>query len=427
MDQPESRTRLGETRDRLERTRGRAAEASEALARGETAKAVSAGTRAETELEQTRRELQRQVSSAQAEEMRALRDEARKLAEAQAPIGEALARSAAGENAKGKGKAAAPPTPPTPTEARRLAQALRRQKEAAGRLLERMKKVTEESEASAPLLSRRLYDTLRKARTDGLEPALDRAGDMLEQNLAPQAAVEEQRARRAIGELEAGVGQAARGVLGDEAEALRLAKAELDALVDEAKREQQGQGEGQGQGQRQGQGQGQAEGQGQGEGRGQGQPSQQGQPGGQGERGRQGGGGRGQGDGQERPGAVAAGSGPGGGGSGPITGEGFRQWADRLRDVEELVGDARLRSDAARIRDRARALRGDWQRHAERPQWTLMESQVVSPLVELRDRVSEELRRVAPGKDKLAPIDRDPVPSRFTDLVRRYYRSLAGE
>lgn len=48
----------------------------------------------------------------------------------------------------------------------------------------------------------------------------------------------------------------------------------------------------------------------------------------------------------------------------------------------------------------------------------------MKPLSELRDNVGEELRRLNP-EDKVTPIDRDPVPVRYSDLVRRYYQSLA--
>jgi hypothetical protein len=108
-------------------------------------------------------------------------------------------------------------------------------------------------------------------------------------------------------------------------------------------------------------------------------------------------------------------------------GEGYRAFSDRLRDVTELLADPGMRNDAARVLDRARALRAEFKRHGESPRWGLFETEVVRPLSELRDRVGEELRRLAPDKDRLAPIDRDPVPTRFSDLVRRYYKSLAGE
>ena len=45
------------------------------------------------------------------------------------------------------------------------------------------------------------------------------------------------------------------------------------------------------------------------------------------------------------------------------------------------------------------------------------------PLAELRDRLSEELAR-RDSKDALVPIDRDPVPPKYTEHVRRYYEEL---
>jgi hypothetical protein len=44
-------------------------------------------------------------------------------------------------------------------------------------------------------------------------------------------------------------------------------------------------------------------------------------------------------------------------------------------------------------------------------------------LVELRTRISEELAR-RESKEALVPIDRDPVPTRYSELVRRYYEEL---
>lgn len=110
---------------------------------------------------------------------------------------------------------------------------------------------------------------------------------------------------------------------------------------------------------------------------------------------------------------------------GPITGDGYRDWTDRMRDVEEMVEDPELRSEAARIRDRVRNLRMEMKRHSKKPDWELVESMVAQPLEELRNRVAEELRRRG-GEDQLAPLDRDPVPERFEDRVRRYYERLGS-
>ena len=40
--------------------------------------------------------------------------------------------------------------------------------------------------------------------------------------------------------------------------------------------------------------------------------------------------------------------------TGPLTGQNFLEWSDRLRDVEEMMEDPELRAEAATIRDRAK-------------------------------------------------------------------------
>jgi hypothetical protein len=110
---------------------------------------------------------------------------------------------------------------------------------------------------------------------------------------------------------------------------------------------------------------------------------------------------------------------------GPITGGGFREWTDRLRDVEEMVGDPELRAEAARIRDRARALRAEFKRHSEEPNWELVQEFIGRPLMELRDAVAQELLR-RDSSEALVPIDREPVPPKYSDAVRRYYERLGS-
>jgi hypothetical protein len=109
----------------------------------------------------------------------------------------------------------------------------------------------------------------------------------------------------------------------------------------------------------------------------------------------------------------------------PIAGEGFRDWSDRLRDVEEMVNDADLRSEAARIRERARAFRAELKRHSAEPNWDLVRIQVAEPLAELEQRVSEELLRLT-SKQAIVPLDRDPVPPGYTEKTRRYYERLGS-
>jgi hypothetical protein len=109
--------------------------------------------------------------------------------------------------------------------------------------------------------------------------------------------------------------------------------------------------------------------------------------------------------------------------AGPLTGEDFSKWADRLRNVEEMVDDPALRAEAARVREIARGMRVEFKRHSLPPQWDAVRAQVSAPLAELRDRVAEELAR-RESKENLVPIDRDPVPQKYAERVRRYYEDL---
>jgi hypothetical protein len=111
--------------------------------------------------------------------------------------------------------------------------------------------------------------------------------------------------------------------------------------------------------------------------------------------------------------------------NGPLTGRNFMQWSDRLRDVEEMLSEQELREEVATVRDRARAMRSEFTRHGTEPQWGTVEMEITKPLTEVRSRVEEELAKLA-SKKALVPIDRDPVPSRYADLVRSYYENLGG-
>ena len=109
-----------------------------------------------------------------------------------------------------------------------------------------------------------------------------------------------------------------------------------------------------------------------------------------------------------------------------MTGDGFRQWSNRMRDVEEMLEDPKLRAKAAAIRDRGRAMRVEFKRHARKPNWDVVRGKLLKPLLELQNHISEEIAN-RESKRSLAPIDRDPVPLRFDDLVRRYYERLAAD
>jgi hypothetical protein len=110
---------------------------------------------------------------------------------------------------------------------------------------------------------------------------------------------------------------------------------------------------------------------------------------------------------------------------GPIRGGGYREWTDRMRDVEELLDNPDMRAEAARIRDRVRGEREDYKRKSKEPDWNKLKDLVAEPMNELRKRIAEEVRR-RESPDALVPIDRDPVPPQFAEGVRRYYERLGS-
>ncbi len=109
--------------------------------------------------------------------------------------------------------------------------------------------------------------------------------------------------------------------------------------------------------------------------------------------------------------------------NGPLTGDDYVQWSDGLRDVEEMVDLPDVSTEVAQIRERARALRMDYKRSGKRPDWAVITTQLSAPLAEVRERVDEELLK-RQSKDALVPLDRDPVPPKYSDQVKRYYEQL---
>ena len=122
-------------------------------------------------------------------------------------------------------------------------------------------------------------------------------------------------------------------------------------------------------------------------------------------------------------GGGATGGGTEGEQAGPLTGDNFTEWSDRLRNVEEMVDSPALRTEVARIRETAQGVRADFKRHSLKPNWDLVNTKISAPLVELRNRLTEELAR-RESKESLVPIDRDPVPTKYAERVRRYYDEL---
>jgi hypothetical protein len=585
MQQPQNQSQTADAQKQLEKTRSEVQQASQALDKESPSKALASGTRAQRDLQQMRDDLRKKSSTQFSEEMRQMRSQARELAQNETEIAKQM------EETKDKGKK----TLRESSANEQLAKQLQQQKDSLTNLLENMRGVSERSESSEPLLSKQLYDSFRKANQENVEEKLKVSEELLNRSMPKEAGQVEQLAHQHIDELKAGVEKAAESVLGDDVEALRQAKNELDALSKELEKElakngngqkqegqqgqqqkgaggksgqpqegskekgengaqqgqegkqetqlaqantkqdqQPGQGgqskdqqqsepkngqgkqpgekngqqagegqqpgqnqkpqdgqqqpgekkaqqEGQQQGGQQGQQKGQEGKQGDGQ-QGTPQQNQQGQQQGKGEmasnqknqqqnQGQKGQGGQGQnnqksdqqpqnpGKGEQpndNPGEAKndtaqnkdtpAGSAQtarnksfrfdtqrnGGledgnvGPQGPITGEDYVNWSERLGNVEEMVDVPELRTEISRIRERARAARSEFKRQKEKPNWDVVRTQISGPLLEVRDRVAEELAR-RESKDALVPIDRDPVPAKYSELVKRYYEKLGSE
>ncbi len=491
MDRQENQSGMSDERRQLDQTRDDVQRAADAAAQGAVAEALASGTRAQRQLQDMRDELHKQNSSRFSDDLRDMRAEARQLADQEEDVAKKLDPLSNGSQPRRLSDAAETDGP---------ASAIDAQKRKMEDLVNRAKQVSQQAENSEPLLAEKLYDSLRKlsqddagtakefqqkllgnglltdnlndrltdtSKTEGTK-SLDLASALLKEGYLPQAREAEQRARAGIGELRNGIERAAQSVIGDDAEALRLARSELDAVTDELKREAappQGQGaagqtpgrspsaaseaEDQRQasasspanrppGDRQDRRQASASSPGNsqaGDGQGQGGPapaSRQNGPAAGNQARRLAGG--------DNRSAAPDGGDPldlanliGGGDSrsptapgAPITGNGYGQWSDRLRDVEEIVDSPNLRNAVAAARESARLLRQDYTRNLKKPDWAVIQLKIIKPLIEVRDQIGDELAR-RESKDSLVPLDRDPVPNRYADSVRKYYEQLGKD
>ncbi|MHC4518133.1 MAG: coiled-coil domain-containing protein, partial [Planctomycetota bacterium] len=431
MEDPQNRRRMAQTREQLDESRAGVRQSTDELEQGMLSQAITSTTRAGRQLEEIRDEFRRRTSGQFVEEMRNMRDRAQQLDRQQDEIAEEMEeqlgsrqRTLTGSNVN-----------------RELADRMEQQRADLEELIDEMKDVSEQSELSEPLLSRKLYDTLRKASTGNTDRALETASELLRRNLLPQAQELERRAGEGIEAVREGVEDASRSVLGDEEESLRLAREQLDEAIRQVNEETARAGgeraEDRPDSQRQAGGRPQD---GQAADRQQ-EPSERQRPGGAEPQGPpRGGGRRGNTDtrtarsgGRERPNRAG-----GGGGEvqperwediearGPLTGADYKQWSDQLRDVEEMLTERDLREEVARVRDRAKGMRAEFVRHGTEPQWDLVRTQITRPLNELRQQISEKLAQLQ-SDDALVPIDRDPVPERFAEVVRRYFENLGDD
>jgi hypothetical protein len=530
MDRPENQSRMSEQRRQLEDTRNALEQAAQAADQNSPSQALASGARAQQQLQDMRDQMRKENSSQFAEDMREMRTNARELSRKQDEIMEKMEPDKARNTLSDS------------VDQTALTERFTQQRQLMTNLIERAGAISQQAETSEPLLSRELYDTLRKFTQDnakdvkeiqdqmlnrGMMPRqlyeklqdasqpdaskmLDITSELLRQDLPRQAAETAGRSRSAMQEFKRGIERAAESVLGDDAEALRLAQQELDQLTDQLQREANAAAQNENATNRSGalannrSPAGQTNGQpatqtdptqdpqqrsptdrpqlaqtpasspGSGN---QSQPStDQPQPGSQqasspAEQNQNNREGQGRQQGGQTPGSESSPgadrqrelanndpsqqnrrggrrdsrSGAVGGGDGnvnreldrflnssarpesaPITGEGFEPWSDRLRGIEEMLDFPELRNGVAVARERARQLRQDYKREGKKPDWAVVRLKVLKPLVEVRDRIADELSR-RDADQALVPIDLDPVPNRYSELVRRYFEELGKD
>jgi hypothetical protein len=526
MEQSPNASSMSDSRQQLDQTRNDVQRAAQEMEQNQPSQALASGTRAEQSMQNVRDDLRRQTSSQFTDQMRQLRSQARDLAKQEEDIAKQMDSLQNGERKSLDNSA----------ETKQLAQQLAKQEGALTNLLGGMRAVSEQSENVEPLLSQKLYDTLRRADQRRTDDLLETGAQLAQRGFLPQANEVERMARTNINELRQGVEAAAESVLGNETETLRYAQKELDDLTRQMEREIGGRGTNDTRGtasgiagrtnelasaSRPGEGQNGSErsgtnsvggpGGGQNQDRGM-QPAQNGsRPGrqNQGDANRQGGNFQNGNQGRQSGTQTAQGGQPGqagqsgkaneagnaengdgtnpsqqanndasgqprnagerggeqaqnaqdaqngenggrlsssarlsqlarqlgGGGAesgggdynyaGPITGSDYVNWAERMRDVEQVLDSPDLRYQLAAVRERASAMRQQFRQNGRLPDDKVVREQLLMPMSQVRVWLQQELARQA-NTNSLVPLDRDPVPDNYSELVRKYYEKLGS-
>jgi hypothetical protein len=446
IDQSPNSTSLAQAGQQLDQARAETERATQELGNQAVSQALAAGTRAEQSMQNLRENLRGQTSSQFSGQMRQLQQQARDLAKKEDEIAQNMASLDSADHK----------TLDNLQPRQELARQMARQQGALSNLMASMQDVTEKAESTEPLLSEQLYDTLRRAGQMHTESLLQAGGELVDRGFLAKAGEIEQTAHTNINELRQRVEHAAESVLGSQAEALRYAQAELDDL---AKQVERGLGNtatnsaspsGAGTNSAASSSEGtnsttspgaranaaspsgaQANLSPSGEQAGASPPSGAGansSPSGE-QANANANSGVGadhlrelvQQFGNDRGGVNAGGAGS----VGPILGEGFANWADRMRDVEQVVDSVELRNRLATVRERVAGFRAEYRARGRKPPADIVRVQVLQPITEIRIQLQEDLARLENARS-LVPLDHDPVPDNYSELVRKYYEKLGG-
>jgi hypothetical protein len=494
MEQSPNASTTAEARQKLDQTRSDVQRAAQEMERDSPSQALASATRAQQALQNLREDLRRQTSSQFTDQMREMRNQARDLAKQEDEISKKIDALQNGERKLDNS-----------AETKQLSDQLAAQQAALTNLLSSMRAVSEQSENVEPLLSQKLYDTLRRADQRQTDSLLQMGAQLAQHGFLPQTSEVERTARTNINELRQGVESAAESVLGNESEALRYTQKELDDLTRQLEREvsaggtnrvpspvaragtaggtnqlaaggrnpsnreginsstaensqpgkrgsqpaqsnsqdnsqlgnrgEQGSAQSAQQGQKgEGNNPGNARAQND-NGQNQNQQANNSSPGQQrGEGQAQNGEGGGRTGNRDRltqlarqldNGGNQGGDTSGGERGGPITGGDYVNWSDRMRDVEQVLDQPDLRYQLATVRERASALRQQFRQSGRAPDESVVRQQLVVPMTQVRVWLQEEIAHQQ-NASSLVPLDRDPVPDNYSELVRKYYEKLGS-
>jgi hypothetical protein len=70
-------------------------------------------------------------------------------------------------------------------------------------------------------------------------------------------------------------------------------------------------------------------------------------------------------------------------------------------------------------------IRGEYRDRGRIPDGEVVRQQILAPLSQVRVWLQEELARKE-NVNSLVPLDRDPVPENYSELVRKYYEKLGS-
>ena len=369
---------LSSQQENMDAARNAAHRAANALDRGALDEARAAAAKSSDKVRESSNALRKQLSGQNKEDARELQSMARELAHKEQLVSESMNPTSKKEGAKLEAR----------NSRKQLADDLNSQRQGLRQLQDQIQKVAESTETAEPNFSKALQDIHRSTIQNQTEAKLKVASDALTLAQSAVARRAEEAAAKDLEKLAEDVQKAAEEVFGDDVQSLRQARKTLDDLsrqIASAAPSSAPRGSQQGSSQAQ-------------------DSASRNQP---------------------QATSVSPNNGSTHGGADGVPAQSIANWLSTLDRVEALLERPQLRAAVARAQHAGERLQADMKRAATKPSKKEIADRLLSPLVQIRESISSELARIE-GKQSDTPVDRDPVPSRFEEPVRKYYEALGG-